>query len=222
MRTLVVDIGGSKVKVWKTGETDKIKIPSGKSLTPEELVSQLQEAIEQSEFERISVGYPGDVRHGHPVADPYNLGPGWVDFDYSKAFGRPVRIMNDACMQALGSYDGGRMLYLGMGTSIGTAFIMDGKIIPLALGHLEFRDGSSFESRVNREALERNGVKRWRADVIKAAVVLKAAFLADYVVLGGGNAKKLEELPEGCRRGGNHNAYYGGLRMWEDGYQNQL
>lgn len=222
MRTLVVDIGGSKVKVWKTGETDKIKFPSGKNLTPKRLVSDLQKISERSEFERVSVGYPGEVRNGHPIADPYNLGPGWVEFDYAKELGVPVRIMNDACMQALGSYDGGRMLYLGLGTSIGTTFIMEGKIVPLALGHLEFREGSSFESRVNREALNHRGVNRWRADVVKAALVLKAAFLADYVVLGGGNAKKLDHLPEGCRRGGNHNAYYGGLRMWDDAYQGQL
>jgi predicted NBD/HSP70 family sugar kinase len=167
-------------------------------------------------FDRVSIGYPGDVQLGRPAADPWNLGPGWVDFDFAAAFGCPVRIMNDACMQALGSYLGGRMLYLGLGTSMGTTFIADGAVVPLALGHLKFCRGESFEHWLSRRGLELHGTKRWRRAVVQAAETLRAAFLADYVVLGGGNAKKIEELPEGCRRGGNHNAYFGGLRMWED------
>ncbi len=217
MQILVVDIGGTNVKVWKTGESDKVKVPSGKKFTPQELVQSLREASADWDFDRVSIGFPGDVLNGRHFSDPLNLGPGWVEFDFAQAFGCPVRIMNDACMQALGSYDGGRMLYLGLGTGIGTTYIIDGKIVPLALGHLPLLAGETFDQRLSRKGLELHGTKRWRRAVIEAAEMLKAAFLADYVVLGGGNAKKLEDLPEGCRRGGNHNAYFGGLRMWEDG-----
>jgi predicted NBD/HSP70 family sugar kinase len=216
MNIAVIDIGGTNVKVWKTGEGDKVKIPSSKKLTPKKLIEEVRQATGDWEFERVSIGYPGEVRNGHPIADPYNLGDGWVDFDYADAFGCPVRIMNDACMQALGSYEGGRMLYLGLGTSMGCTFIIDGTIVPLALGHLTMNGANSFEESLNREALESSGVERWSKRVAEAATSLKDAFHADYVVIGGGNAKELEEMPPGCRRGGNHNAYFGGLRMWED------
>jgi len=219
MNTLVVDIGGTNVKVWKTGEGDKLKFPSGDQLTPAVLVERVRQAAAEWSFDRISLGYPGHVLNGRPSADPYNLGQGWTDFDFERAFGVPVRIMNDACMQALGSYEGGRMLYIGLGTSMGTTFAIDNQIVPLALGHLRFRSGKSFEQYLSRDGLELHGRKRWRRAVLEAATTLRAAFLADYVVLGGGNAKRLRELPEGCRRGGNHNAYFGGLRMWEDAYQ---
>ena len=216
MNILVIDIGGTNVKVWKTGERDKAKIPSGKKMTPTKLITEIKEVAGDWEFDRVSIGYPGEMRNGRPIADPYNLGDGWVDFDYADAFGCPVRIMNDACMQALGSYEGGRMLYLGLGTSFGCTYIIDGTIVPLALGHLKLHADKSFEECLNREALEAGGVERWQKRVAEAAKELKAAFLADYIVLGGGNSKEIEELPEGCRRGGNHNAYFGGLRMWED------
>ena len=219
MNILVVDIGGTSIKVWKTGETDKVKFPSGKSLGPQQLVEQVRQAAIGWQFDRVSIGYPGHVVNGRPAADPYNLGGGWIDFDYASAFGMPVRIMNDACLQALGSYEGGRMLYLGLGTSMGTTFISDGHIIPLALGHLKFCRGEPFEHFLSRKGLELYGKSRWRRAVSEAATMLQSAFLADYVVLGGGNAKKLDELPPGCRRGGNHNAYFGGLRMWEDANQ---
>lgn len=216
MHILVVDIGGTNVKVWKTGESDKLKIPSGKEFTPQKLVEGLREASADWAFDRVSIGYPGEIVNGRPVSEPLNLGGGWVDFDFSHALACPVRMMNDACMQALGSYDGGRMLYIGLGTGMGTTFIIDGKIVPLALGHLKFSDGETFDHFLSRNGLELHGTKRWRKAVFEAAAILKKAFFADYVVLGGGNAKKLEELPEGCRAGGNHNAYFGGLRMWED------
>ncbi|HEX3600745.1 MAG TPA: ROK family protein [Lacipirellulaceae bacterium] len=216
MNILVIDIGGTNAKLWKSGETDKVKIPSNKKLTPTDLIDEAKTATADWKFDRVSIGYPGDVRHGHPVAEPWNLGNGWVEFDYATALGCPVRIMNDACMQALGSYEGGRMLYLGLGTSIGSAFIFDGTIVPLAVGHLKLGHGKSIEECVNREALEADKEGKWHKYVAEAATSLKNAFFADYVVLGGGNTKKLEELPEGCRRGGNHNAYFGGLRMWED------
>jgi polyphosphate glucokinase len=176
----------------------------------------VKEATVDWPIERISIGYPGEVRNGRPVAEPINLGPGWVDFDFGHAFNCPVRMMNDACMQALGSYEGGKMLYLGLGTGLGTVFISDGFVVPLALGHLKLWEGETFDHYLSRAGLTRHGKKRWRQAVKEAAEILKAAFFADYVVLGGGNADEIKELPEGCRRGGNHNAYFGGLRMWED------
>jgi polyphosphate glucokinase len=215
MNIVVVDIGGSNVKIWTTDESEKLKFPSGKSLTPDSLINKVCEVTADWQIDRVSIGYPGEVRNGHPVADPFNLGDGWIDFDYSAAFKCPVRIMNDACMQALGSYEGGRMLYLGLGTSIGCAFIIDGVIVPLALGHLLLHGKNTVEECLNREALEED-VQRWEKRVAEAAIAFKNAFHAEYVVIGGGNAKKLEEMPEGCRRGGNQNAYFGGLRMWED------
>jgi polyphosphate glucokinase len=216
MHILVIDIGGTNVKVWKTGEADKEKIPSSKKLTPQRLVDEVKMLTAEWQFDRVSIGYPGEVRNGHPIAEPWNLGDGWIDFDYADALGCPVRIMNDACMQALGSYEGGRMLYLGLGTSLGCTFIIDGTIVPLALGHLKLCKDKTFEECLNRKALERDGKKAWQELAVEAATTLKSAFLADYVVLGGGNTKEIDELPEGCRRGGNHNAYFGGLRMWED------
>jgi predicted NBD/HSP70 family sugar kinase len=215
MNTLVIDIGGSNVKLWRTGESEKIKIESGPEMAPEKMADAVKQALGDWSYERVSIGYPGEVVNGQPAAEPYNLGSGWVGFDYARAFDTPVRIMNDACMQALGSYEGGRMLYLGLGTSLGSVFIIDGKIVPLALGHLRFYKGESFEHYLGRKGLERYGAKAFKLAVAEAAATLKAAFLADYVVLGGGNAKKIEELPEGCRRGANEMAYVGGIRMWE-------
>lgn len=216
MNVLVVDIGGTNLKIWQPRQSTVTKVPTGKSFTPENLVDVIRQVTSGATIDRVSLGYPGEVIRGRPTADPYNLGPGWVDFDYLGAIDRPTRIMNDACMQAVGSYDGGRMLYLGLGTSVGTTFILDGKIVPLALGHLLFVAGESFERRLNRNGLRLHGRKRWEAAVGEAALQLKAAFFADYVVLGGGNAKKLETMPPGCRRGSNQNAYFGGLKMWED------
>jgi polyphosphate glucokinase len=215
MNTLVIDIGGTNVKLWRTGEPDKIKVPSGKQMTPHKLATAVNGALDGWSYGRVSVGYPGEVLNGHPAAEPYNLGPGWVGFDYAKAFGVPAKVMNDACMQALGSYEGGKMLFVGLGTSMGTVFIIDGKIVPLALGHLKFLNRESFEHYLSRSGLERYGVKSWRHAVREAANTLQSAFHADYVVLGGGNARKLKELSEGCRRGANEMAYVGGVRMWE-------
>jgi len=216
MHILVVDIGGTSAKVWKTGEDDKLKISSGKEFTPQKLVEEVRRNVSDWDYDRVSIGYPGHVTNGHPSSEAINLGSGWVGFDYPAAFGCPVRIMNDACMQALGSYEGGHMLYLGLGTSLGSTFIYDGTIMPLALGHLKLYGDETLVMHLSREALEKKGSKPFRQAVADAAIMLKSAFLADYVVIGGGNAKKLKELPEGCRRGGNHNAYFGGLRMWED------
>jgi hypothetical protein len=216
MNVLVIDIGGTHVKIWKTEEAEKVKFPSGKDLTPQALIEGVNEATRDWTIERIAIGYPGDVRNGRPTADPLNLGPGWVDVDFAHAFACPVRMMNDACMQALGSYEGGKMLYLGLGTGLGTAFIADGVMIPLALGHLKIWEGETFDHYLSRAGLTRYGKKRWRQAVTETVAMLKPAFFADYVVLGGGNVDELKDLPEGSRRGGNHNAYFGGLRMWED------
>jgi predicted NBD/HSP70 family sugar kinase len=215
MKTLVVDIGGTNVKLWRTGEAEKIKIPSGQEMTPAKLAAAAKKELDGFAYDRVSIGYPGEVANGHPAAEPYNLANGWVGFDFPKAFDAPVKVMNDACMQALGSYEGGRMLFIGLGTSMGTVFMVDGKVIPLALGHLKFHKGESFEHFLSRKGLEMYGEKAWRHAVCEAAETLKAAFLADYVVLGGGNAKKLDKLPEHCRRGANEMAYIGGVRMWE-------
>lgn len=216
MEIFVLDIGGTNVKLWTSGEAEKEKFPSGKEMTPAQMVEGFKALVGDRKYDRISIGYPGEVLLGRPVADPVNLGPGWVNFEYHEAFGCPVRIMNDACMQALGSYEGGRMLYLGLGTGVGSAFIIDGKVVPLALGDLKFHRGETFDHYLSRKGYERYGEKGWRRAVADAAAQLKAAFFADYVVFGGGNAKKIEELPPDCRRGGNHNAYFGGIRMWED------
>ncbi|MCC7420818.1 MAG: ROK family protein [Planctomycetaceae bacterium] len=215
MHILVVDIGGTNVKVWKTGESDKVKIPSGPELTPQAMVDAIRKEAGDWKFDRVSIGYPGDIKHGKPVANPYALAPGWIDFNYGDAFGCPTRLMNDACMQALGSYEGGSMLYIGLGTNMGTSLIVDRKIVPLALGHVQVRK-KIFNEYLSREGRERMGASEWQDAVYEAAEVLKHAFLVDYVTLGGGNAKKLENLPGFCRRGGNQNAYFGGLRMWED------
>jgi predicted NBD/HSP70 family sugar kinase len=215
MNILVIDIGGTNTKIWTTDAPDKEKVPSSKRLTPTELVEEVNSISTDWKYDRVSIGYPGEVRHGHPVAEPWNLGDGWVAFDYAAAFGVPTRIMNDACMQALGSYEGGRMLYIGLGTGIGSVFILDGTIVPLAVGHLLLKNGKTMDVNCNRDALEADENK-WRKHVNEMVDVLRPLFFADYVVLGGGNSKKIEELPEGCRRGGNHNAYFGGLWMWED------
>jgi predicted NBD/HSP70 family sugar kinase len=216
MNILVIDIGGSHVKIWRSEEAEKTKFPSGKELTPQALLDGVRETLGDWPVERVSIGYPGEVRNGRPVADPINLAPGWVDIDFGHEFNCPVRMMNDACMQALGSYEGGKMLYLGLGTGLGTAFIADGVIVPLALGHLKLWEGETFDHYLSRAGLARYGKKRWRQAVVEAAAMMRQAFFADYVVLGGGNADEIKDLPEGCRRGGNHNAYFGGLRMWED------
>jgi predicted NBD/HSP70 family sugar kinase len=215
MNILVLDIGGNNVKVWRSGESEPLKCPSGPDLRPEAMAGDVRKLIGDWSYERVSVGYPGQVRHGQIIEEPYSLGNGWVGFDFEKAFGRPVRIMNDSAMQALGSYEGGRMLYLGFGTSIGTVLIADGHIVPLHLGHLLLDKHGSFESYLSREGLKEHGDKRWREAVAQAAKTLKEAFLVDYVMLGGGNVKKLKELPQGCRRGSNEMACIGGVRMWE-------
>lgn len=212
----VLDIGGTALKIWLPLAAEPIKVETGKDFTPEEFVRDVKQALGRAEIDRISIGFPGPMRWGRPVEEPLNLGAGWVEFDFANAFGVPVRMLNDADMQALGGYEGGRMLYLGLGTGIGTSLITDGAISPVALGLLPFKDGKRFEDFLTKKALERIGLRAWRAAVAKAAELMRQAMLADYVMLGGSGAERFETLPEGCRRGGNTNAYFGGLRMWED------
>lgn len=213
---LVLDIGGTNVKVWRSGVGECEKIPSGRKMTPAKLLGQLEVILDGWQIERVSIGYPAAVHNGRPEQEPFELAPGWVEFDWSKAFRCPMRMMNDACMQALGSYEGGRMLYLGLGTHVGTAFVHDGHVVPLSLGHLLRRDGTELDEVLSRAGLKKAGTKNWRTALLEAAETFKTAFFADYVVIGGGNSKKIEELPAGVRLGGNENAYFGGLRMWDD------
>ena len=215
-KVLVIDVGGTHVKVLASGRREPREIPSGLTITPQEMVDKVKEATADWKYDVVSVGYPGPVVNGYPIEEPYNLGPGWVSFDFRRAFGRPVRIINDAAMQALGSYRRGRMLFLGLGTGLGSAMIIDGVLEPMELAHLPYRKGRTYEDYVGRRGLERLGKKRWRRHVADVAERLQAALEADDVVVGGGNAKLLKTLPAGVRRGDNANAFLGGLRLWDD------
>jgi polyphosphate glucokinase len=215
MNVLVIDVGGTNIKLLATGQEEKRKFPSGLELDAELMTKRVKELTGDWSYEAIAIGYPGVVRNGAPITEPKNLKAGWVQFDYEAALGCPVKIMNDAAMQALGSYDSGRMLFLGLGTGLGSTLIVDGHIIPLALGDLPFRN-RVFNHYLNRRGLKRLGPVFWREAVNEAAVLLQEAFEADYVVLGGGNADKLKQLPKGVRRGHNRNAFVGGFRMWEE------
>ena len=214
-RVLVIDIGGSHVKAKLSGNPREVEIKSDRTLTPETMIKQLRAAIRGWKYEAVSIGYPGPLLHDRIARDPYNLGKGWVGFDFAKAFGCPVKIINDAAMQALGSYEGGRMLFLGLGTGLGTAFIVDGIIEPMELAHLPYKKGT-FEDYVGARGLKKLGKKKWHAHVFDVVEQLRAALEPDYVVLGGGNVRQLTELPDGARRGDNHNAFAGGFRLWEN------
>jgi len=214
MKILVIDVGGTHVKLLATGRHTPVRIPSGPTMTPKKMVRLVKEAVRGWKFDAVSIGYPGPVIRGRPISDPKNLGGGWVGFDFHKAFGRPVRILNDAAMQALGSYRGGHMLFLGLGTGLGTAMIVDGVLEPMELAHLRYRKGRSYEDYVGAAGLERLGKKKWRRHVADVIVSLQAALEADDVVVGGGNAKLLKKLPPGVRIGGNEHAFAGGFRMW--------
>jgi polyphosphate glucokinase len=216
MDVLVVDVGGTHVKILATGKLEKREFPSGPKLTPQQMVSQVQRLAEGWSYDVVSVGYPGPVLHNRPVADPQNLGRGWMGFDFKAAFGRPVKVINDAAMQALGSYKGGKMLFLGLGTGLGSTLIVDGIVEPMELAHLPYKKGA-YEDYVGLRGLERLGKKRWRKHVFDVVDRLVAALEPDDVVLGGGNVKLLQTLPPLCRVGDNANAFKGGFRMWEEG-----
>lgn len=211
---LAVDVGGSHVKARLTGEPDRRRFDSGPDLTPQQMVEGVDALAAGWSFDRVSVGIPTPVRGGKPIAEPVNLGDGWVGFDYDAAFGVPTKVVNDAVMQAIGSYDGGRMLFLGLGTGLGSALIVDGVVEPLELGHLPFRK-KTFEDYVSARALERHGKKKWREAVFEVVERLSAAIEPEYVVIGGGGADKLDELPPNSRRGDNEQAFIGGFRLWE-------
>jgi polyphosphate glucokinase len=215
MNALVVDVGGSNVKILASGQPEPRKFASGPTLTPERMVAGVKELAADWTYDVVSIGYPGPVLHGRPVADPHNLNPGWVGFDFQAAFGCPVKVINDAAMQALGSYQGGKMLFLGLGTGLGSTLIVDGIVEPMELGHLPYRKGT-YEDYVGVRGLERVGKKRWRRYVADVVARLIAALQPDDVVLGGGNVKKLRELPTSCRAGDNANAFLGGFRLWEE------
>jgi polyphosphate glucokinase len=221
MNVLVIDIGGTGVKLLVTGHDAPRKFPSGPDLTPEQMVGAVVQAAAGWDYEAVSVGYPGPVLHGRPLIDPVNLGPGWVGFDFAAAFGRPVKVVNDAAMQALGSYEGGKMLFLGLGTGLGSAMIADGVSEPMELAHLPYRK-ATFEDYVGIRGLKRLGKKKWRRAVFDVVARLTAALEPDYVVLGGGNVKRLKELPPKCRAGDNANAFLGGFRLWESADQPPL
>lgn len=215
VKVLVIDVGGTNVKLMTADHKEPVKIPSGPTMTPRKMVAAVRKAAKDWDFSVISIGYPGPVSGGKPITDPHNLGPGWVGFDFAKAFGRPVHLINDAAMQALGSYEGGKMLFLGLGTGLGTALIIDGVLQPMELAHMPYRKRRTYEDYIGERGLERMGKKRWRAHVNEIAEHLQAALEADYVVLGGGNSKLLKELPKGARLGDNENALTGGLRLWD-------
>jgi predicted NBD/HSP70 family sugar kinase len=217
MKILVVDIGGTHVKVLATGRKTPVKIPSGRRMTPRQMVRRVRQAVKGWSYDAVSIGFPGAVLHGKPVSEPRNLGGGWVGFKFAKAFGKPVKVMNDAAMQALGSYRGGRMLFLGLGTGLGSALIIDGVLEPMELAHLPYENGRTYEEYVGKTGLKRLGKKKWRRRVADVVTRLQTALEVDDVVVGGGNAKLLRTLPRGVRRGANTNAFLGGYRMWKKG-----
>jgi polyphosphate glucokinase len=214
MKVLVIDVGGTHVKVLATGHRVARKILSGPSMTPRKMVKEVKKATADWRYDAVSIGYAGPVLHGRPVAEPHNLGGGWVCFDFRKAFGKPVKIINDAAMQALGSYRGGRMLFLGLGTGLGAAMIVDGAMEPTELAHLPYKKGRSYEDYVGVSGLKRSGVKKWRRYVADVAEKLKSALEAEDLVIGGGNAKLLKSPPAGSRIVDNRKAFVGGLRLW--------
>ncbi len=215
MSVLTVDIGGTHVKILATGQKESRKFPSGPELTPEEMVAGVKKLAQGWKYDAISLGYPGLVVHGRVVSDPRNLGKGWVAFDFGKAFGKPVKIINDAAMQALGSYKGGKMLYLGFGTGLGSSMVVDGIVEPMELAHLPYKKGT-YEDYVGLRGLQKRGKRKWRRFVEDVVARLSAALEPDDIVLGGGNAKKLKDLPPSGRLGDNANAFLGGFRLWED------
>jgi polyphosphate glucokinase len=214
MNVLVVDVGGTHVKILAKGQKESRKFDSGPELTAELMVAGVKKLAGDWKYDHVSIGYPGPVLHGQPVAEPHNLAPGWVGFDYRGAFGCPVKVVNDAAMQALGSYQKGKMLFLGLGTGLGSTLIVDGVVEPMELGHLPYKK-ATYEDYVGLRGLEKHGSQKWRRHVADVVKLLVAALEPDDVVLGGGNVKRLKELPPGCRAGDNMNAFKGGFRLWD-------
>jgi predicted NBD/HSP70 family sugar kinase len=219
VRILVVDVGGNNIKLLVNGQATPHKVPSGPTLSAARMVAAVKKAMAGTRYEAVTIGFPGPVRDGHPAAEPVNLGRGWVRFDYARAFGKPVRVVNDAAMQALGSYRGGRMLFLGLGTGLGAALVLEGLLQPLEIAHLPYRNGRTYEDFLGKRGLDRMGRRRWRRLVGEIVARLHHAFQVDEVVLGGGNVKQLKALPPATRLGSNANAFTGGFRLWEGGKQ---
>ena len=211
---LVIDVGGTHLKIGTTGSRKLIKVPSGPAMTAAQMAATVRKAVVGIKYDAVSIGYPGPVVNNQPTLEPHNLGKGWVKFDYKNAFGRPVKIINDAAMQALGDHLGGRTLFLGLGTGLGSALVIDGKVLPLELAHLPYKKGGSYEEFLGTAGLKRVGKKKWRRYVNDVVSRLKNALLADTVVLGGGNVRLIEEFPPGVRPGKNANAIRGGYRLW--------
>lgn len=215
MNVLAIDVGGTNVKVLATGQKESRKFPSGPTMTPEQMVAGVKEITSDWKYDVVSIGYPGLVLKGKPATEPHNLGQSWVGFDFKSAFGCPVKIINDAAMQALGSYKSGLMIFLGLGTGLGSAIVDQGIVVPMELAHLSFKNGT-YEDYVGLRGLKRLGKKKWERYVAFGVARLVDALHPDDVVLGGGNTKKLKHLPPGCRRGDNANAFLGGFRLWEE------
>ena len=213
VKVLVIDVGGSHVKIMASGQTEERKFESGPTMTPAQMAEGVKSLASGWRYDAVAIGYPGVVIRDQPATEPHNLAPGWVAFDYAEAFGCPVKIINDAAMQALGSYRSGKMLFLGLGTGLGTTLIVDGIVVPMELAHLPYRK-ASFEDYVGERAFERDGKKKWHKRVFDVVERLRAAFIPDDVVIGGGNLRLLDKLPDGCRAGDNANAFAGGFRLW--------
>jgi polyphosphate glucokinase len=216
MKILVIDVGGTNIKLKLSDQPEVRKVPSGPTLTAQQMVDLVRQATGDWQYDAVTIGYPGPVVSGAITKEPVNLGPGWLGFDFGAAFEKPVKVINDAAMQALGSYTGGRMLFLGLGTGLGSTMIFDGVIAPMELGHLPYKKGRTFEEYVGNLGMKRVGRRKWQAAVFDVVARLRAALLPDYVVLGGGNIKKLDELPPASRAGDNDNAFVGGARLWSD------
>jgi polyphosphate glucokinase len=215
VKVLVIDVGGTHVKVLASGQREPRKVDSGPDMTARLMVRAVKKLTAGWRYDAVAIGYPGPVVHGRPLAEPRNLGGGWVGFDFAKAFGKPVRLVNDAAMQALGSYEGGRMLFLGLGTGLGSALIDDGVLEPMELAHLPYKKGRTYEDYVGKRGLARLGKKRWRRAVADVTAKLSSALEADYVVLGGGNSRLFDRPPPGARLGDNGNAFRGGFLLWK-------
>ena len=213
-RVLAIDVGGTHVKIRVSGRRETREFESGPTMTPRRMVARVRQLAGDMKYDVVSIGYPGVVVHGKIVTEPHNLGRGWVGFDFRKAFGRPTQVMNDAAMQAIGSYEGGRMLFLGLGTGLGSALVVDGTVAPMELAHLPYKRGRTYEDYVGDRGRRRLGAKKWRRTVADVVEQLSKALEADYVVLGGGNAKKLKKLPKNARLGSNEFAFLGGYRVW--------
>jgi polyphosphate glucokinase len=215
-KILVLDVGGTNLKIHVTGQREPVKVPSGPKLTAAQAAAAVKKVSAGWQFDAVSIGFPGPVKNDRPTCEPHNLGGGWVKFDFKKALGKPVKIINDAAMQALGSHGGGRTLFLGLGTGLGSALVIDGAVLPLELAHLPFKNDKSYEQCLGDAALKKSGKKKWRNHVAEVVQLLRNALLADTVVLGGGNVRHVKKFPAGVVAGKNSNAFIGGERLWKN------